>query len=469
LAKEQGLTVSGKKLGIFGAIKEGAKTALKSYLFSDILSTGGPHDTFTTQTFWQRIVGHHSFNRQGLEYLVETGYCNNPVGFGIIQKIFLSSKNLKFTPYRDGKAIDKKFVLDMGAGIGNLCQTGNVFIWNKEVVGFGKTPVILNTLKMQEVCKGNNRYEYWYQLDNVTRVLIPEEDLVHRKFIDPVGDSKFSRMGLSPLQAALMPIESLKEMYVADTSMLKNKGVDVMITNDSDEAMIEEEKGEMDRLLNERVGNARRQGGVATSTNKLRVLQLGRSVKELALWDGYKVKERDLCNALQVDSGLFNDPDNKTYSNRAEANKALYTECVIPYCQFILDDPKLMKWLGYEVYIDTSEIECLQISQNLRFEKNKTIQEAIISLNQSVKDNVINRDIAVGILVTEWKFDKEEATLMIVDRATNTNETTDKVNTLSPIVATKVLESMTTNERRDLVGLSDMADGNTIPTPAPAF
>lgn len=373
------------------------------------------HGEYTTQNFYQWIRGIHTFNRKALEYLVETGYCNNPAGFGIIQKIFLASKNIVFKPYRNGKPYKSgSFDLDMGASINNLCKTGNVFIWNKESVGFGKKPVVLNTLKMEEVKKGNT-FQYWYYLDAVTRILIPEEDLVHRKFIDPVKDGKDTRMGLSPLQAALMPIEALKEMYIADTSLLKNKGVDVLITNGSDTNLIPEEQEDMDRELNKRIGGARKAGGVATSTSKLQVMNLGRSIKELALWDGYKIKKRDLCDALQVDSGLFNDPDNKTFANRAEAEKSLYTSCVIPYCHFILDDPKLKQWLGFDVFIDTSNIECLQISQGLRFEKNKTITDAIINLNQQVKNGVLTNTIAISILVNEWGYDSEEAAMLISD------------------------------------------------------
>lgn len=422
---------------------------------------------FTTQTFWQFLSGTHSFNRKALQYLVETGYSNNPVGFGIIQKIMLAQSNILFTPYWKGKPYKSKtFDLDISMALQMLLTTGNVFIWKKEVIGFQNKNEVLNTLLLEEFTN-NRSTKFKYYLGNGTYVTIPYEELIHIKITDI--SKRDTVMGLSPLQAALMPIESLKEMYTADTSLLKNKGRDVLITNDSDTPLLEDEKDDNDKEINRRIAGATKTGGVATSNARLRVLNLGRTVKELALWDGYKIKKRDLCDVLQVDSGLFNDPDNKTYSNRAEAEKSLYTSCVIPFCRMITENKDLVNAIGYEIFLDVSHIECLQISQNLRFEKNKTITDAVVSLNKSVNEGTITKQIAVALLINEWGYDEMEASIMIVDKETNLNPTTDKVNTLSPIVATKVLESMTTNERRDLVGLEDMADGDSIPQPTPSF
>lgn len=39
---------------------------------------------------------------------------------------------------------------------------------------------------------------------------------------------------------------------------------------------------------------------------------------------------RELCNLFGVDSSLLNDPENKTYSNKTEAQKALYVNVIIP-------------------------------------------------------------------------------------------------------------------------------------------
>lgn len=364
--------------------------------------------TMGSEVWWKFIASTHTFGRKSLQELVNIGYVNSPIGFGIINKILLAQRNIVFKPYWKGTPyLSKKYTLDTNFALYNLLTTGTCIVYDKEIVGFPSEPIILNTLDVEEIFLGNKKFAYrLYDNSGGWQNLDPER-MIFIKIFDP--GRKNTQMGLSPLQAALMPIESLREMYVADTCTLKNKGVDVLITNDSDMPIKGVEQKDMDKELNERIGGARRSGGVATSTSKLRVLNLGRTTKELALWDGYKIKARDLCNVLQVDSGQFNDPDNKKFSNVEESNKALYNDCVIPFTKLITENEQLKKLLGFEIYLDTSNIDCLQIAQKDRAEKAKTATDAIVNLNSQVKNGTITNEIAVKILVSEWGYDEAEA------------------------------------------------------------
>ncbi len=390
---------------------KGVIPVVKSFLFGDSYNDGEQNyvDVSGQNLFYQILSGSHTFKRKALAYLVETGYVHNPACFGIINKILLAQRNIVFTPYWGGKPYITKikdFNLDLNFGLQMLLLTGTCIVYEKEIVGFPSERKILNTLDIEETCVGK-KFSYRLNNNDGTYEKLDADKMNFIKIFDPI--KKNTQMGLSPLQAALMPIESLKEMYVADTSTLKNKGVDVMITNDSDSPMVGVEQTDMDKALNERISGARRSGGVATSTSKLRAINLGRTTKELALWDGYKIKTRDLCTALQVDSGLFNDPDNKKFDNVTEANKALYNDCVIPYTRLITENKQLIKDLGYYLFLDVSGIDCLQEGQKARAEKAKTITEAIVGLNSQVKAGTISAEIAIKILVSEWGFDPEEA------------------------------------------------------------
>jgi hypothetical protein len=362
---------------------------------------------------WFRfLTSNHTFNRKALNVLVETGYVQNPAVFGMINKILLAQRNIKFVPYWKGKPyLSKKFNLDANFGLQMLLLTGTCIVYNKEIVGFQNEPTILNTLDIEEIYLGNKKFVYRLHNNDGSWTVLDNERMIFIIIFDP--GRKNTKLGLSPLQAALMPNEAMREMYIADTCTLKNKGVDVLITNDSDQPLIGQEQKDMDKELNDRIGGARRSGGVATSTAKLRVLNLGRSAKDLALWDGYKIKLRDLCNVFQVDSGQFNDPDNKKFANVEESNRALYNDCVIPFTKLITENKELVSLLGFEIYLDTSGVDCLQESQKIRAEKAKTTTEAIVNLNKDVKAGSITRDIAVKILVSEWGFDKEEAEMYI--------------------------------------------------------
>lgn len=447
--------------------KRGLIPVIKSVLFGDSPINEEGVGPIQLQTIWQRISGTYEFNSVALEYLVKTGYEKNPIGFGAITKILLAQQNIIFTPYLKGKpALAKTIDFDINYGLFNLMTTGTCIIREVDIVGFGKTNEVIDTLRLTEYKQGKI-YSYTYDNGDGTFTKIPIEKLIFIRIY--TAKSGCTNFGLSPLQAALMPIESLKEMYIADTAIVKNKGVDVLITNDSDVPIIEDEKDAMDKALNKRLSGARKAGGVATSTSKLRVLNLGRTIKELALWDGYKIKARDLCTALQVDSGLFNDPDNKTYANREEATKSLYNECVIPFTKLITNNKELIKRIGFEIYLDTSQIEALQTSQTVKAEKARFNIETVTKLNQSVKDGVLTKEIAIKLLVSEAGYDEEEATDLVISIATDTSKTADSLNSLSPIVATKVLDNMMRNEVREIVNLGPVDGGDTIPAPQPSF
>jgi len=408
-----------------GKTKQGIVPAIKSFIWGDTLNPSTHEAPYQYQTFWQRITGTHTFNTYALEHLVRTGYAKNPTVFGIITKIKLAQKNIIFTPYWKGKPyLSKKIEFDINKALVNLLTTGTCFIYFKETaVGFGKTPIVYDTLRMVEQQNSDGSFKYFYRNGNGTQTQLNNDDLV----IIPwdVIDSTCTQMGISPLQAAIMPIEAMEGMYVADTSAVKNKGVDVLITNDSDDPIVEEEYGEMDKTLNDRIGGARRNGKVATSTAKLRVQQLGRSTKELALWDGYKVKARDICTVLQVDSGLFNDPDNNKYSNRSEGVKSLYVECAIPLTKWITDNPKLIEKLGFEIYCDTSQIEPLQDSQATKAQKAQTSIAMITSINQNINNGTITREIGIEMLVMEAGYTKEEAEKLLMNNPETEEQSID--------------------------------------------
>lgn len=391
--------------------KQGLIPTIKSAIWGDESFYNQQQIVNDYPNFFQFFMGKHTFARRNLKCLVNTADNNADVS-GVIQKILFAQTNINFIPYKFGKPYKSvTFDFDVNRALMMLLKTGTCIIWKKEVIGFDNTLDVLNTLDITETKKGNT-YEYRLDKGNGTQMVIPNEQLIFIK-LDDILNEKDTNFGLSPLQIALMPLEALEQMYLADTSTLKNKGADFLVTNDTDEALNSDEGAHFDESFNKRLSGARKAGKAITSTAKLRVLQLGRTTKELALWDGYAIKLRGICNALQVNSSLFNDPANTTYSNQNEAWKAFYNQCVIPFTRKITDNKELKKELGYEVYLDTSNIDVLQQAQSLRNEKNKVLTDAIINLNQQIKNGVISVEIAIEILVSEWNYDIAEATKLI--------------------------------------------------------
>lgn len=387
--------------------KRGLVPAIKSFFFGDLINPSEYRGELYSQNFYQILTGSHSFNTRALKYLVDTGYKRNSIGFGIITKIVLAQRNLKFVPYWKGEPYKSKTIdFDLNYALFNLITAGYAVIRKRNIVGYGTSHETLDSLRLTETVR-RGIFTYEYQLNEVDRIKIPEEDLLIIPW-HPI-DTLCTKFGVSPLQAAIMPIESLENMWSYETGLTKNKGVDALISADSNGVpLIGEENETIDETLNKRIAGARKAGRVAVTGASVKVTNLGRTIKELAVWDGYKIKQRDLCTALQVESGLFNDPDNKSYSNRQEAIRSLYNECVVPLTKLITERQEFIDFVGYEVFIDTSDVEALQYTQQIKIDKAKTLTDQILRINQQIQQGIINKEIGILLLV-EFGFDQKEA------------------------------------------------------------
>lgn len=389
----------------------------KSLLFGDnIIDPENYRGNFTTQTTLQWFIGGYSFNSQGLDYLLETGYGKNPECFGAINKILLSQANIKYIPWRNGKIYKSgQFNFDIKKALFQLIATGTCIIWKKEIVGFSERALeVLKTNKVREEYNGfTNTFSYYY-IKGQREIKILEKDLIIITLLENPWCNE-TQFGIGALQAAQFPLENLQELWYYNASLLKNKGADILLSGNTEMPLMPHEKEALDLEFLRRSGGVRNAGKAVVTTGSVQVNQLGRTPKELALWDGFKVTVRSLAIALQVDPSILGDVEAKTFANRNEAEKSLYTSCIIPYVSAILNDPRLIQELGFSVYLDTSGIECLQEDKKLRSETATTETNNIIALNKEVKYGNITKETAVKILVTLWNYDEEEATMLIQD------------------------------------------------------
>lgn len=215
-----------------------------------------------------------------------------------------------------------------------------------------------------------------------------KESIKHIKFFNPNLQNHY--YGLSPIQVAANVVQVGNERWIADASILGNKGISGMITDSSERPMTPEETKLLGETLRQRIGGAEKFGMVLPTNKKLDFIPIGMSSADMQLLEKGVVTTRTLCNILGLDSSLFNDPENKTYNNRLEAEKAMYTNCIIPlsnklseaYTQFICknhfpNDTVRMRQ-------DFSSVQCLQ--ENMK-EKNdiltNLVKTGIITPNEA--------------------------------------------------------------------------------------
>lgn len=194
------------------------------------------------------------------------------------------------------------------------------------------------------------------------------EQICHVKFYNPNLERYY--YGLSPIQVAGNVVQVGNERWIADASILGNKGISGMITDRSQLPMTAEESDIVDGALRQKIGGAHKFGQILTTNKDLNYIQIGMSSADMELLKKGVVTTRTLCNVLGLDSSLFNDPENKTYNNRLEAEKAMYTNCIMPlsdkmseaYTQYLCKNHYPNQRVRMRQ--DFSKVECLQ--ENLK-------------------------------------------------------------------------------------------------------
>ena len=168
------------------------------------------------------------------------------------------------------------------------------------------------------------------------------EEILHTFYPNPC-DTQPRLYGLSPLEATLKVWKTSSERWNASAHVLKNRGVSGILTDNSDRPMTPEQAKHMQTQANSRLGGSDKFGQVLVSNKKLDFIKMGLSPQDMELLDLGVITLRALCNAYHVDSSLFNDPANKTFNNRKEAQKALWTDAILP--EIYKTDEALNQWL----------------------------------------------------------------------------------------------------------------------------
>ncbi len=176
-----------------------------------------------------------------------------------------------------------------------------------------------------------------YLLQLGTEIPYSKEDVLHEKYWTPEWDIYGKQLqGLSPLRAALKRIQRNNEVVKRGAKSAENAGADVIVYMDDAAALADNGKfgwrqvGALKDTWESEQYGSQNAGKAVFSAYKMGVTKLGLTPVELDLIASEGVDMRFLCNIFGVPSQLMNDPDNKTYANQAEGEKALTTRCAMP-------------------------------------------------------------------------------------------------------------------------------------------
>lgn len=269
-----------------------------------------------------------------------------------------------------------------------LIVTGNTYIKGTNSIGFDgiaeidvlpSNGVVITMVKPDFFMP---QLQYVFNFGGTSRVY-NQDQVKHIKYFNP--NIINYQYGLSPIAVASNAVQVGNERWIADASILGNKGISNLVSDDSEYPMTEEELEKAEKAFQKRLGGPHKFGGTIIINKKLSVHPLGLTPADLQLLEKGKVTTRALCNVLGLDSSLFNDPDNKTYNNRLEAEKAMYTNCIIPLSGKISE--ALTQYICDSLYPDQtvrmrqdfSGVECLQSNKKEESEVRKNEVYAILN------------------------------------------------------------------------------------------
>lgn len=234
-----------------------------------------------------------------------------------------------------------------------------------------------------------------YQFDiGKTQRTYNNEELEHIKFFNPSYYSiEDSYKGLSIFEVAYNVVQVGNDRWDAAAHLFQNRGMAGLITDMSNRPMKPEEQSLVQKAFNKKTTGTDKYGGIHVTNKDLKYIPMAMSATDLQLIEQGVISLRAMCNVFGLDSSLFNDPANKTFNNRLEAEKALYTNAVMPLADKIA--AKHNSYIvknhypegNYRMRKDFSYVEALQKDKKQEAEKDKIVMDGInVILNMPISN-----------------------------------------------------------------------------------
>jgi HK97 family phage portal protein len=226
-------------------------------------------------------------------------------------------------------------------GAGWKMLTGNEMLWG-DIIPAGANGGIPNELvhapaqfTVLVVKRGWPQKVVGYQLSTGELVKWTKEEIMHLKHWNPDYDLNGSSLyGMSPLKAASKTLTRNNAAKKAGSVQLDNNGAVGIVY--VDDPIVPSSGREQQRDLIKRDWAKEKTGPdnygkVGFSGYKMGYVPVGMSLKDMDVSALENIDLRRLFNIWGIPSQLGNDPENKTFNNQKEAEKALTSRCALPH------------------------------------------------------------------------------------------------------------------------------------------
>jgi len=267
-----------------------------------------------------------------------------------IPRLIFEDKNGELIPVLDGDLFDlinRKYSDSQTAisgrqeSITNLLTRGNSFIYERVIPGFNNIELVILRNTNTVVTCGIEGFQlvptkYTYTIGGKSTGFDPET-IIHTKYYNPSPDYENTCLGLSPLEAGMMSLLFSSDIKKAQANLIKTQGGRGFLTNRSAGVLSEGDKKVIQNVQDTRIEGAKNFNKLWATSANIDFVSTAMNAQQLKTLESAILAKRDLCDVFGVDSSLFNDPENKTYNNRVEAEKAMFNNAVIPVNQMDIE------------------------------------------------------------------------------------------------------------------------------------
>ena len=300
------------------------------------------------------------------------------------------------------------------------CITQYLLTGNGFIVGFpftNESPIRYNNLipPLSDETTPNQTSEAKirdWQVDYFSKsYTAPDADVMHMVRPNPTDDDN---IGHAPLESLVNIWKANNYLNANEHQIHKNKGVNGILSTKGERPILNDERREIDAILNEEMTSRERVAKFQYSPREMTYVDVSKSFKDLQADKSSDRHREIIAAAYKYPSALLNDNASLTYNNLKSLQKTAFIDAVLPVLNNYLNT--LNKWLVVDNYgLSTvkigyieKDIPQLQFINSDKTDDDAKRQKMIIDINKSVTSGEMSRQEAINTL-TITGFTSEEA------------------------------------------------------------
>ncbi|CAN7186479.1 phage portal protein [Devosia sp. LjRoot3] len=324
-------------------------------------------------------LGPAQWSGRGYASLVSQGFMRNPVVYRCVRLIAETANRVPLTVRVDGKVVSEhplKTLLQRPNGrqsgaemleavYAYLQTAGNAYLQAGIVDGGMKALFVLRPDRMRVVAGGDGwpvAYDYTAggKTVRISQETAPLPGILHMALFHPMDD----HYGMGPLEAAQTSLDIHNASAQWNKALLDNaaRPSGALVYSAGGGTLTEEQFRRLKEELEENFSGAANAGRPMVLDGGIDWKAIAMSPREMDFIEARHAAARDIALAFGVPPMLLGIPGDNTYSNMAEANRALWRQTLVPLVVRVSQE--LSQWLGpafegAEVVPDFDEVEAL--------------------------------------------------------------------------------------------------------------